>query len=56
MTPEISDVSGSVNVYSGAISLTIVRPGGGNFSGTVNASSNQMSGNLSGVGSITFIK
>ncbi len=56
MTPEIEDVSGSINVYSGVISLTIMRPGGGSFTGTVNASSNQMSGNLSGVGSITFTK
>lgn len=56
MTPEIYDVSGSLNVYSGAINLNIVRPGGGSFNGTVNASSNQMSGNLSGVGSLTFTK
>ncbi len=56
-TPEVDDVHGTINVNSGAISLTILRPGAsGGFNGTVDASSTHMSGQLAGVGSITFTK
>ncbi len=56
-TPEIDDVQGTINVNTGAVSLTIMRPGSsGGFSGTLDGSSTRLSGNLVGVGSITFTK
>ncbi len=56
MSPEIFDVQGSFNVYSGAVSFAATIPGGHNFSGAVDASSRNLSGNLSGVGVLTFTK
>lgn len=55
-TPQIFDVSGTFNVYSGAVSFAATIPGGQNFSGTVDGSSRSLSGNLSGVGALTFRK
>ncbi|MEW5720946.1 MAG: NBR1-Ig-like domain-containing protein, partial [Chloroflexota bacterium] len=40
-TPQITDVSGSFHVYTGAVSWAAHIPGGQSFSGSVNASSNQ---------------
>jgi hypothetical protein len=59
-TPETGTVNGTVNVYTGAVSLTIVRemPGAPakSFHGTLSADSNQLSGNLSDVGQLTFYR
>jgi LysM repeat protein len=55
-TPDIVDVTGTIHVTTGAISIVLSRPGGGNFSGTVDATSRTMTGNLSWVGALTFTK
>ena len=59
-TPEQGQVNGSVNVYTGAVSLTIIRamPGAPakTFNGTLSADSRQLSGTLSGAGQLTFVK
>jgi len=59
-TPKTATVHGTVNVNTGAVSLTIVQemPGAPamSFNGTLNASSSSLSGNLSGVGALTFVK
>ena len=54
--PEIADVGGNFNTSSGAVSWAAQIPGGQSFSGSVNASSNQMCGNLSGAGNVCFSK
>lgn len=58
--PETGTVNGSVNVSTGATSLTIVieRPGASplTFNGTLSADSRTLSGTLSGTGSVTFTK
>jgi hypothetical protein len=59
-TPETGTVNGTVNVYTGAVSLTIVPEMDGapakTFNGTLSADSNRLSGNLSGVGQLTFTR
>jgi hypothetical protein len=59
-TPEQGQVNGSVNIYTGAVSLTIVQaiPGAPakTFSGTLSADSRHLSGTLSGTGQVTFVK
>ncbi len=59
-TPDLRKVSGSVDVYSGAVSLTMPgsMPGQSSvqFNGTLSADSRTLSGTLTGVGSITFTK
>jgi LysM repeat protein len=56
-TPDIRDVQGTINVNTGAISVIIAMPGAqGGFTGTVDAYSRTMSGQLSGVGWLTFTK
>jgi hypothetical protein len=51
------EVQGTINVYSGAISLRGVLLGSSaSFDGTVDASSTHITGQLAGVGSITFTK
>jgi hypothetical protein len=59
-TPETGQVNGTVNVYTGEVSLTIViaRPGAQpkTFTGTLSADSRHLTGTLSGVGVITFAK
>jgi hypothetical protein len=55
-SPEIEDVSGNFNTSSGAVSWAAQIPGGQSFSGSVNASSNQMCGNLSNAGNVCFSK
>jgi len=59
-TPETGQVSGTVNVYTGEVLLTIViaRPGAPpkTFTGTLSADSRYLTGTLSGVGAITFVK
>jgi hypothetical protein len=54
-TPTIEDVSGSINVYNGVMSLTIARPGAQGINCTVNANSASMSCSGS-FGSLTFTK
>jgi hypothetical protein len=59
-TPEQGQVNGSVNVQNGSVSLNIVvaMPGAPvkTFHGTLSADSRQLSGTLSGVGQLTFVK
>jgi len=59
-TPNMTDVTGSVNVNTGAVSITIPGniPGAPTryFNGTIDATSRTMSGQLTGVGSLTFTK
>jgi len=59
-TPKTATVNGTVNVNTGAVSLTIVEamPGAPvmTFSGTLSSNSNSLSGNLSGVGQLTFAR
>ena len=52
--PEIVDVSGTANSYSGAVSFYAEVPGGQRFNGTANANSRTLAGMLSGAGWITF--
>ncbi|MBI5033195.1 MAG: hypothetical protein HZB51_21960 [Chloroflexi bacterium] len=54
-TPSIDDVSGSINVYSGAMSLIIARPGASGISCNVAANSASMSCSGS-FGTLTFAK
>jgi hypothetical protein len=55
--PNIDDLSGTVNVNTGVVSLILARPGAmGGFTGTLSADSRTMSGQLSGVGALTFTK
>jgi len=58
--PEQGQVNGSVNIYTGAVSLTIVQaiPGAPakTFNGTLSADSRHLSGTLSGAGQMTFGK
>ena len=55
--PIIDDLSGTVNVNTGAVSLILARPGAmGGFTGTLAADSRTMTGNLLGAGSVTFTK
>jgi hypothetical protein len=55
--PTIDDLSGTVNVNTGAVSLILARPGAmGGFTGILSADSRTMSGQLSGVGALTFTK
>ncbi len=56
MTPEIMDVQGSLNVYSGAVAFVATIPGGASFNGTLDATSRTLSGTLSNVGALTFTK
>jgi hypothetical protein len=57
-TPETATVNGTVNVYTGAVSLTIAQemPGAPakTFNGTLSEDSNRLSGNLSDMGDLTF--
>jgi LysM repeat protein len=55
-TPDIVDVSGTIDVNSGAITIVLQRPGGGNFTGVVDGTSRMMAGQLSWVGAVTFTK
>jgi len=55
-TPDIVDVTGTINVNTGAISVVLQRPGAGNFAGTVDATSRIMTGQLGTVGTLTFTK
>jgi hypothetical protein len=59
-TPVTAQVNGTVNVNIGAVSLNIVQslPGAPliTFNGTLSADSNQLSGNLSGAGGVTFTR
>ncbi|MBN1995242.1 MAG: hypothetical protein JW953_21310 [Anaerolineae bacterium] len=56
-SPVIDDVEGTINVNTGEISLMLARPGAqGGFTGTVDADSNTMSGQLADVGAITFTR
>jgi LysM repeat protein len=59
-TPDMTDVTGSVNVNSGAVSITIPgnMPGAPTryFNGTIDAYSRTMTGQLTGVGALTFTK
>ena len=55
--PNIDDLSGTVNVNTGAVSLILARPGAmGGFTGTLSADSRTMSGELMGAGQVTFTK
>ena len=55
--PNIDDLSGTVNVNTGAVSLILARPGAmGGFNGTVDVDSRTMSGQLIGAGQVTFTK
>ena len=55
--PNIDDLSGTVNVNIGAVSLILARPGAmGGFAGTLSADSRTMSGELMGAGQVTFTK
>ncbi len=57
MTPEITDVRGTINVNTGVVSIQGVLLGSPvRFDGTVDATSTRMTGQLAGVGSITFTK
>jgi hypothetical protein len=55
--PIIDDLSGRVNVHTGAVSLILARPGAmGGFTGTLSADSRTLSGQLLGAGQVTFTK
>lgn len=55
--PIIDALRGTVNVQTGAVSLIIERPGAmGGFTGTLSADSRTMTGQLLGVGQVTFTK
>jgi hypothetical protein len=53
---QVVDVSGTFNVFSGAVAFTAQMPNGPSFSGTVDASSRTMTGTLSGMGTVTLTK
>ena len=55
-SPEIHAVSGTANLYTGIVTWAVAMPGGRSFSGTLAADSRTMTGNLSGVGTLTFTK
>ncbi len=55
-TPDIVDVTGTINVNTGAINIVLQRPGAGNFAGTVDNASRTMTGQLGAVGTLTFVK
>ena len=55
-TPTIENVQGSFNVYTGAFSLTIERPGAGAITGTVYTSGQALTANVPGAGSLIFTK
>jgi hypothetical protein len=55
--PIIDNLSGTVNVHTGTVSLILARPGAmGGFTGTLAADSRTMTGNLLGAGTITFTR
>jgi len=55
--PVIENLRGTVNVQTGAVSLILERPGAmGGFTGTLSADSRTMTGQLLGVGQVTFTK
>lgn len=50
------EVTGTVDVYTGAVSLTIPGDPPRTLTGTINSGSTSMTGQLTGVGSLTFTK
>lgn len=55
-TPDIVDVTGTINVNTGAINIVLQRPGAPGFTGAVDATSRTMTGQLGAVGALTFVK
>jgi hypothetical protein len=54
--PEIEDIQGSFKSNSGAVSFSVMIPGGQRFNGTVSPDSRTLAGTLSGVGTITLAR